>query len=161
MVKLCNTLGIMIDLSHMTEKSFWDVAKLSQRPLVASHSNAHALTPSPRNLTDKQLAAIRDSDGMVGLNFAVGFLRADGGKDENTPLETMLHHLDYLLEKLGIDRVGLGSDFDGATIPNGIKDVTGLPKLVEAMRAHGYDEASLKKICHQNWLRVLSKTWLT
>ncbi|MDQ3442551.1 MAG: membrane dipeptidase, partial [Chloroflexota bacterium] len=82
----CNELGIMIDLSHLNEKGFWDVAKRSTTPLVATHSNAHALCPSTRNLTDKQLDAIADSDGIVGLNFNCAFLRPDGARDSNTPL---------------------------------------------------------------------------
>ncbi len=159
LVRTCNRLGILIDLSHITEQGFWDVEKLSDKPLVATHSNVHALCPCPRNLTDKQLDAIKASDGMVGLNFAVSFLRSDGFNDANTPLETMVRHIDYLVEHLGIDHVGLGSDFDGATVPQDIKDVTGLPKLIEALRTHGYDESALQKITRGNWLRVLHKTW--
>ncbi|MDP9374427.1 MAG: dipeptidase, partial [Chloroflexota bacterium] len=117
LVRACNRLRIVIDLSHLNERGFWDVAALSDAPLVATHSNAHALCPTTRNLTDRQLDAIRDSDGMVGLNFAVGFLREDGHNDADTPLDTLVRHVDYLVERLGIDRVGFGSDFDGATIP--------------------------------------------
>ncbi len=159
LVRACNRLGIMLDLSHLNERGFWDVAALSDAPLVATHSNAHALTPTPRNLTDKQLDAIRDSDGMVGLNFAVGFLREDGKNDADTPIARMVEHLDYLVERLGIDRVGLGSDFDGATVPRAIGDVAGLPKLLAALRERGYDDAALRKLAHENWLRVLRKTW--
>ena len=159
LVRACNRLGILIDLSHITEQGFWDVEKLSDKPLVATHSNVHALCPCPRNLTDKQLDAIQASDGMVGLNFAVSFLRSDGTNDANTPIETMVRHIDYLVEHLGIDHVGLGSDFDGATVPQDIKDVTGLPKLITALSEHGYDLAALQKITHENWIRVLRKTW--
>lgn len=159
LVRACNELGIMLDLSHLNEAGFWDVAKLSTAPLVATHSNAHALTPTPRNLTDKQLDAIKDSDGMVGLNYAVAFLREDGTNNADTPIERMVQHIDYLVGRVGIDRVGLGSDFDGATIPQEIGDVTGLPRLVEALRAADYDEAALRKLTHENWLRVLRKTW--
>jgi membrane dipeptidase len=159
LVRACNRLGIMIDLSHLNEQGFWDVAALSDAPLVATHSNAHALCRSTRNLTDKQLDAIKESDGMVGLNFHVGFLREDGGRDANTPLEVMVRQLDYLVGRLGIDRVGLGSDFDGAKMPQELGDAAGLPKLVAALRAAGYDDAALRKIGHENWLRVLGKTW--
>ena len=155
----CNRLGVMIDLSHLNEKGFWNVAELSNAPLVATHSNAHALSPVPRNLTDGQLSAIRESDGMVGVNFAVSFLRADGARNADTTLETVVRHFDYLIDRLGVDRVGFGSDFDGATIPYGIKDVSGLPNLVAVMRAHGYDDATLRKLGYENWLRVLRKTW--
>lgn len=159
LVRRCNELGILIDLSHITEKGFWDVAAISDKPLVATHSNAHALCPSPRNLTDAQLKAIRDSDGMVGLNFAVSFLRPDGKADPATPLEVMVRHIDYLVDKLGIDKVGLGSDFDGAKIPEAIGDVTGVPRLFEALRQAGYDEAALAQLAHRNWQRVLAATW--
>lgn len=159
LVRACNQKGILIDLSHINEQGFWDVAKLSNAPLVATHSNVHAICPSPRNLTDRQLDAIRDSDGMVGLNFFVGFLREDGRNDANTPLEVMVRHIDYLVERLGIDRVGFGSDFDGAKVAQDIGDATGLPKLVAALRAHGYDEAAMRKLAYENWLRVLRKTW--
>jgi membrane dipeptidase len=159
LVKACNEMGIMIDLSHLNEKGFWDVAKLSNAPLVATHSNVHALCATPRNLTDKQLDAVKESDGIVGLNFACGFLREDGKHLADTPLETMVKHVDYLVERIGIDRVALGSDYDGATVPAVIKDAAGLPKLVDALVAAGYDDESLQKITHQNWLRVLRKTW--
>jgi membrane dipeptidase len=159
LIHACNRLGIMIDLSHINEQGFWDVARLSDAPLVATHSNVHALCRSTRNLTDKQLDAIKESDGMVGLNFAVGFLREDGKNDEDTPLDVMVRHIDYLVERLGIDRVGLGSDFDGATMPRDLGDAAGLPKLVAALRAGGYDDTALRKIAHENWVRVLRKTW--
>jgi len=159
LVRACNRLGIMIDLSHLNEQGFWDVAKLSDAPLVATHSNAHALCASSRNLTDKQLDAIKESDGMVGLNFAVCFLREDGANDADTPIDVMVRQIDYLAERVGIDRVGFGSDFDGAKIPRELGDAAGMPKLIAALRAHGFDDAALRKIAHENWLRVLRKTW--
>jgi membrane dipeptidase len=159
LVRACNRLGIMIDLSHINEQGFWDVAELTDAPLVATHSNAHKLCQTTRNLTDKQLDAIKETDGMVGLNFAVSFLREDGRSDADTPIEVMTQHIDYLVERLGIDRVGFGSDFDGAKISQAIGDVAGLPKLVAALRACGYDDAALRKIAHENWVRVLRKTW--
>lgn len=160
LVKACNQLGILVDLSHLNEKGFWDVTRLSSKPLVASHSNAHALCPITRNLTDRQLDAIRDSDGLVGVNFSVSFLRADAMKEADTPLAEIVRHVDYLVDRLGIDRVGFGSDFDGATIPNSLGDVSGLPKLMKELDAHGYDEESLRKLAHENWLRVLRLSWL-
>ena len=159
LVRRCNRLRIMLDLSHLNERGFWDVAALSDAPLVATHSNAHALSPQTRNLTDKQLAAIRESDGLVGLNFHVGFLRADGASNPETPLAVMADHLAYLLERLGEDRVGLGSDFDGATMPHDLADASRLPNLFAHLRERGYDEPLLRKLGHENWLRVLEKTW--
>ena len=159
LVKACNELGIMLDLSHLNEAGFNDVAKLSDAPLVATHSNAHAITPSTRNLTDRQLAMIKASGGMVGLNFATVFLRPDGRKSPDMTLDVMLRHLDHLITHLGEDQVGLGSDFDGATVPDPIKDVAGLPVLVQAMRNHGYNDALMRKLAHENWFGVLSRTW--
>ncbi len=159
LVERCNELGIMIDLSHITARGFWDVAELSQAPLVATHSNAHAICPSPRNLTDDQLDAIRWSDGMVGLNFAVGFLDPDGGHDTDVGLDVMVRHIDHLVDKVGITRVGLGSDFDGARIPARIGDVAGVQRLLDALADHGYDDDALLKIAYQNWVRVLRHTW--
>ncbi|XWN29353.1 MAG: dipeptidase [Devosia sp.] len=159
LVARCNQLRIMIDLSHLNEAGFWDVAKRSTAPLVATHSNAFTLCNSPRNLTDKQLDAIAESDGMVGLNFAVAFLREDGQMRADTPLDAALTHLDYLIERIGEDRVGFGSDYDGTVVPEAITGSDALPRLADLMRAHGYDDALMDKLCHRNWMRVLRKTW--
>lgn len=159
LVRGCNELGILVDMSHLNEKGFWDVAKISTAPLVATHSNAHALCNSARNLTDKQLDAIAASGGVVGVNFHVGFLREDGANNADTPLAEIVRHVNYMVERMGIDHVALGSDFDGATMPNELGDVTGLPRLMAALRAAGYDDEALRKIAYQNWVRVLEKTW--
>ncbi len=159
LVRRCNELRIMIDLSHISERGFWDVADLSNAPLVATHSNAHALSPSPRNLTDEQLRAVAETEGLVGLNFNVGFLAADGSSDPELPLEVMVRHVDHLVDKLGIDGVALGSDLDGATMPAAIKDVSGLQALLEALASAGYDGEALEKIAYRNWLRVLRLAW--
>lgn len=159
LIKRCNELGIMIDLSHLNAAGFWDVARHSDAPLVATHSNVNAICPHSRNLTDDQLAAIRDSDGMVGLNFAVAFLRDDGRMVPEVPLDQMLRHLDHLITHLGEDRVGMGSDYDGAIVPQEVTTCADLPNLRGAMAAHGYDDALMTKLCHGNWLRVLEKTW--
>ena len=159
LIKACNELKVMIDLSHINAKGFNDVAALSTAPLVATHSNAHAITQSSRNLTDRQLAVIKASNGMVGLNFATSFLRRDGKQSSDMGWEDMLAHLDHLITHLGEDHVGLGSDFDGATIPQGITDVAGLPALHQAMQAHGYNDTLMKKLTHENWLALLDRTW--
>ena len=159
LIRACNDLRIMIDLSHINEAGFNDIAALSDAPLVATHSNAHAITPTTRNLTDRQLAVIKASGGMVGLNFATSFLRRDGKQSADMGWQDVLAHLDHLLAHLGEDHVGMGSDFDGATIPKGISDVTGLPALQLAMIEHGYGEALLRKLCYDNWLAVLERTW--
>jgi membrane dipeptidase len=159
LVRECNHLRIMVDLSHLNERGFWDVSKLSTAPLVATHSNAHVVAASSRNLTNEQLLAIGESRGMVGLNYATGFLRPDGRWDSMTDASIMLKHLDHMLKYAGEDCVGLGSDFDGARIPSFIGGVTGVSHLIEAMQGSGYGVALIEKIAHKNWLRVLGLTW--
>jgi len=159
LVRECNALKIMIDLSHMNERGFDDIARISDAPLVATHSNAHAVTPSARNLTDRQLAVIAERRGMVGLNYATVFLRADGRKSPFAGWDPILRHLDHLIGILGEDHVGLGSDFDGATVPADIGDVTGNPRLLDALRAHGFGNELVEKIAWKNWLAVLERTW--
>ena len=159
LVRACNRLGILVDLSHLNEAGFWDVAGSSSAPLVATHSNAHALCASSRNLTDRQLEAIRVSGGVVGVNFAVSFLREDGSEERDTPVEEIVRHVDYLAERMGIDHVAFGSDFDGAVVPEALDGVAGFPKIVAALRAAGYDDAAVEKVTHANWLRVLDETW--
>jgi membrane dipeptidase len=159
LVRACNRLGIMIDLSHLNEKGFWDVAALSEAPLVATHSNVHALCRSTRNLTDRQLDAIKESGGLVGVNFAVNDLWEDASRDADLPLGILVRHLDYLVERLGLEGVAVGSDLDGTTIPRAIGDASGLPSFFDVLRAHGYDTAALHKIGHENWLRILARTW--
>jgi membrane dipeptidase len=159
LVRQLNRRRVMIDLSHITERGFWDVAAISDAPLVATHSNVHALAPSPRNLTDRQLDAIRDSRGVVGLNFHVGFLREDGRRDPHTPIARMVEHLEYMIERMGIECVALGSDFDGATMPTEIGDAAGLPRLMQALVDRGYTGEDLRKLAHGNWVRVLRETW--
>jgi membrane dipeptidase len=158
-VRACNRLGILIDLSHITEKGFWDVAKTSDQPLIATHSNAHALTPVARNLNDRQMDAIKESGGVAGLNYAVTMLRADGRDDAATPLSDMIRHINYMVERMGVDHVALGSDFDGASIPQGIQDAAGNQNLVAALKTEGYGDEEIKKLCRENWLRVLGKAW--
>ena len=159
LVKRCNQLGILIDLAHITEKGFWDVAKTTDQPLIASHSNAHALTPVARNLTDRQMDAVRESRGLVGLNYAVTMLRPDARDNAATPLSDMIRHIDYMVERMGIDCVALGSDFDGATVPADIHDAAGNQKLVAALRDAGYAPEDIAKLCRENWLRVLGEAW--
>lgn len=159
LVRRCNELGVLVDLSHLNEAGFWDVARLSSAPLVATHSNAHALCPSTRNLTDAQLDAIGSSGGVVGINFAVSFLREDGAHETATPLGEIVRHASYVAERIGVDHVALGSDFDGADVSDELGGVGGLPRLVDALRTGGFDEEAVEKVTHRNWLRILGETW--
>jgi membrane dipeptidase len=159
LVGVCNRLRILIDLSHLNERGFWDVAEISTAPLVATHSNAHALSPHSRNLTDRQLAAIGETGGLVGVNFAASFLRADGRMDKDAPADLIIQHIEHMLEHAGEDNVGFGSDFDGALIPAELGNAAGLQILVQAMRKRGFGTPLIEKLCFRNWLRVLARTW--
>lgn len=159
LVRRCGELGIVVDLSHLNEAGFWDVARVSEVPLVATHCGAHALCPSSRNLTDSQLEAIGVSGGLVGIAFAVPFLRADGSDDADTPIATLVAHIRHVAERIGIDHVALGSDFDGALVPEGIGDVAGLQRVLTALRADGFSESEVVRVAWANWRRVLGASW--
>jgi membrane dipeptidase len=159
LVRACNERRIAIDLSHLNAQGFRDVAHLSDAPLIATHSNAHSVCPHARNLTDSQLAAIRDSGGMIGINFATCFLRPDGQVDTKTGLDVLLRHFDHLIQHVGIECIGFGSDFDGAKIPDMIGDASGLGNLRDALSSRGLSDDVLRKLCHENWINVLERTW--
>ncbi|WP_245807748.1 dipeptidase [Halobacillus massiliensis] len=159
LVKKCNELGIMLDTSHLNEQGFWDVVKYSNAPIVATHSNAHALCPISRNLTDKQLAAVRDTNGLVGVTFSVNMLRKDGKMNHTTTSDEIIAHIRYIADTIGIEHVALGSDFDGTTIPDQMKDVTGVPQVFELLKQEGFSTKELKMIAQDNWIRVLNETW--
>jgi len=159
LVRACNRLGIMIDVSHLNERGFWDIASLSTAPLVATHACAHAVCRATRNLTDRQLDAIRESGGGVGFNFSVCDVRPDAHLDANTPIETVVRHLGYLVDRLGETHVALGSDFDGAVMPRPLRDAGCLPNLIQALRDHGFGEATIAGIAFDNWMRIFRATW--
>jgi membrane dipeptidase len=159
LVRRCAELGILVDVSHLNEAGFWDLARLGLGPIVASHSAAHALCPTSRNLTDAQLDAIGASGGLVGIVFACPFLRTDFADDPDTPLELIAAHARYVADRVGVDHVALGSDFDGATIPAPLGDVGGLPRLLDALAQAGFDSGELSLIAWENWRRVLAAWW--
>jgi membrane dipeptidase len=159
LVRRCAELGVLVDLSHLNEAGFWDVAALELGPLVASHSAAHTLCQASRNLTDAQLDAIGDSGGLVGIVFACAFLRADFADDPDTPLELIVEHARYVAQRLGVEHVALGSDFDGATIPAALGDAAGIPRLLDALAAGGFSAQDLAAIAWGNWRRVLGEWW--
>ena len=159
LIRACNELKIMVDLSHMNEKGFWDIAAISDAPLVASHSNVHTLCTHSRNVTEKQMDAIKETGGLMGINFGVSFLRADGQKITATPLSEMVRHIDYIINRIGVDHVALGSDFDGTTIPDTLASAADLQLLIAELRKAGYDQETIDKIAYKNWIRVLEKTW--
>jgi membrane dipeptidase len=158
LVRRCNELGIVVDLSHMNESGFWDVARVSTAPLVVSHACAHALCESSRNLTDEQIDAVGTTGGLVGVCFAVGFLRPDGHHDADTPLATIVEHVRYVAERAGVEHVALGSDFDGARIPAPLGDAAGLPLLLDALREQ-FSADEVERIAWGNWRRVLGASF--
>jgi membrane dipeptidase len=159
LVRACAELGVLVDLSHLNEAGFWDVARLEPGPLVASHSGAHALCPASRNLTDRQLDAIGASEGLVGIVFATPFLRSDFADDPETPLALIAEHARYVADRIGVAHVGLGSDFDGATIPAELNGVAGLPRILSALQEVGFGNAEITSICWGNWRRALAAWW--
>ncbi|MEO1090297.1 MAG: membrane dipeptidase [Pseudomonadota bacterium] len=159
LVRACEAKRILLDTAHLNEQGFWDLEAATTRPFVASHANANAPVPSARNLTDRQLDCLRERDGLIGLNLSVPDLRPDCQRDPDLGLDQVVRMFDYLIERVGEDRVGLGSDFDGATIPKAIGDVAGVPVLVEALGSRGYDAASIDKLMHGNWLALLERVW--
>jgi membrane dipeptidase len=159
LVRRCAELGVMIDVSHLNEAGFWDVAGLDVGPIVATHSAVHALCATSRNLTDRQLDAVGASGGLVGIVFACRFLRPDFADDPDTPVGLIAEHARYVADRIGVEHVALGSDYDGATIPAALGDVTGTPRLLEALRSAGFGSEELARIAWGNWRRVLGAWW--
>jgi membrane dipeptidase len=159
LVRSCNRLRILVDLSHLNSGGFDDVARISDAPLVASHSGAHAVSPSSRNLTDRQLEQIAESKGLVGLNFATILLRRDGRRTPVMGWSPLLRHLEHLIRKVGEDHVGFGSDMEGAVLPACMGDVTGFGELQQVLSLHGYQSDLIEKLFYRNWHGVLERTW--
>jgi membrane dipeptidase len=159
LVRRCAELGIVVDLSHLNADGFADVARMAVAPLVLSHTACHALCASTRNLTDDQLRDVARSDGLVGIVFCTAFLRADGAAAADTPLATLVAHVRHAAELVGVDRVGLGSDFDGAPMAAELSDVAALPRLLDALRDDGFSADEVTRIAWGNWRRVLAAAW--
>ena len=159
LILACRDKHMLIDVSHMNERAFWDTLEIADQPIVATHSNAHALCAQARNLTDRQLAAIKQNGGMVGVNFDVAFIRADGQRNTQTSLDVIVDHLAYLIDHLGEDHVGFGSDFDGCLLPDELSDISQISKLIERMQQRHFSDALIEKITSKNWFRVLSEIW--
>lgn len=159
LILACRDKHMLIDVSHMNERAFWDTLEIADQPIVATHSNAHALCAQARNLTDRQLAGIKKNGGLVGVNFDVAFIRADGQRNTQTSLDVIVDHLAYLIDHLGEDHVGFGSDFDGCLLPDELSDISQISKLIERMQQRHFSDALIEKITSKNWFRVLGKIW--
>lgn len=145
-------LGMMVDVSHLNDPGFWDVARMAKRPFLATHSDSRAVRDHSRNLTDQQFMAIRDMGGIVGINFCTMFLADVEEGDVRVSPDQLMAHVLHFLDLHGEDTVALGSDFDGTTLPAFMKDATGLGTLRELMLAAGLGEELTDKICFQNAL---------
>jgi membrane dipeptidase len=197
-VRELNRLGMMVDISHVSDKAFFDALETTKAPMIASHSSARAISNSPRNMTDDMLRAMTKNGGVVMINYNAGFLseefraaprskelqaQADAiskkcGKDEACDIkateqmqqnamrsgqlpmvswEKIVEHIDHVVKIAGLDHVGLGSDFDGATMPIGMEDVSKLPKITDALLKKGYSESDIEKILGGNILRVMEQ----
>jgi membrane dipeptidase len=152
-VREMNRLGMLIDVSHLSEAGIRDVLSISEAPVIASHSNCYSICNHPRNLTDEQIVAIARKEGLIGINFYPEFL----GKGEIS-LDTVIEHIEHVTSLVGVDYLGLGSDFDGIDkTPAGLEDVGKLPKLTERLLKRSYKEEDIRKILGKNFLRVLKR----
>ena len=152
-VKHMNKLGMMIDVSHMSEGGFYDVAKYSDKPFVASHSCARALCDNSRNLTDHQLKCIADSGGVVGVNYNSEFLRANS---KYTTIEDIMRHIHYMIFVMGSDSVALGSDFDGIECELETANYSQYGNLIQELEKN-YSTDIVEKICYKNVLRIIKE----
>jgi len=166
-VRELNRLGVMVDISHVADKTFWDALETSKAPLVASHSSMRAISGHARNMTDDMVRALGAKGGVVMINYSVGFLSNERfeAQQRNVPVaelprvswEKIIEHIDHAVKLVGADHVGLGSDFDGTTVPDGMEDVSKLPKITAALLAKGYSEQDVKNILGENILRLLDR----
>lgn len=145
-----NELGMVADVSHLSEGGFWDIVRHSKKPFAASHSNARTLCDHSRNLSDKQLRAIGESGSLVGVNYCADFLREGC---EYSAVSDIVRHLDYMRHRAGIDAVALGSDFDGVSCELELSDCSCLPRLTDALEST-FTDGEIDKICRTNVLRL-------
>jgi membrane dipeptidase len=156
LVEAMNQLGMLVDVSHISERGFYDTLRVSRRPVMASHSCCAALCDHPRNLTDDQIRALAQHGGVLGITFVPGFVDPDWTPavwPERPSLAQLLDHVDHAVEVGGIDHVGIGSDFDGGG--SVLADATEYPRITAGLAERGYSHTALRKILGENHLRVL------
>ena len=149
LVKEMNRLGMLVDVSHVSEAGFWSVLDVSERPIIGSHSNCKAICNHVRNLTDEQIKHIAQNRGSIGVTFVESFIEQD--KSRQT-LDRLIDHIDHIINLVGIDYVGIGSDFDGGG--DLLTDATEYPKITEKLIERGYSDTDIEKILGENHLRV-------
>ena len=148
-----NRCGMMIDLSHAAESTFYDVLELSNVPVVCSHSSCKALCDHPRNLNDRQIKALAAKGGVIQVTMYSGFLRKDG----EATLDDFMQHLEHAISVAGIDHVGIGTDFDGDGTVIGCSSAAQLRNITRELLRRGYSADEIEKIWGGNWLRVIKK----
>ena len=163
-VKRMNELGMIVDVSHLSDGGFWDCIRYSRYPVAASHSNARSLCRHPRNLSDEMLRALGENGGVAGLNFYSEFLQERRGKTDvgRASAEDIANHALWMIKKAGEDAVAMGTDFDGFdpdSLPDGIQGVQDIEKVWEAMRKKGITPRQIDKIAYGNVMRVIQEVW--
>lgn len=158
MVKEMNSLGIIIDVSHLSDKGFYDCLKYSKKPIVASHSNARSICSHVRNLTDEMILRLAKNGGVMGMNFCADFLDDDEQKGRDT-ISCLVRHITYIKELAGIDVLAIGSDFDGIDPNISLHNASLMPKLFEALRANSFTEEEIEKLAYKNFLRVMKSNF--
>ncbi len=154
MVKEMNRMGMIVDISHISACGFWDTLKICQNNIVASHSNSKSVCDVARNLTDKQIEAIAKKNGVIGINFCPYFLN----KSDEADIKDIIKHINYIKRLVGIDYIGIGSDFDGIKkTPVDLNDITELKNLKQQLKKNGFSEQEIDKIMYKNWLRVFKE----
>lgn len=157
-----NRLGMLVDVSHISDETFWDVLECSSKPVVATHSCCRSLCGHPRNMTDDMIKALAAKGGVIQINFYPVFLQEDYELDSPSSVlpsfTRIVDHIDHVVELVGIDHVGIGSDFDGIEVaPDGLEDISKMPVLFEELRRRGYSESDLTKLASGNFFNVLSR----
>lgn len=150
-VKEMERLGMIIDVSHLSDAGFYDVLKYTKAPFVASHSNARSVCPHARNMSDDMIKQLAQRGGVMGINYAADFLEKEA---QMSRVEAMVKHIKYIRDIAGIDCIGLGSDFDGIPQNLELKDCSYLPVLEKALYEHGFSKEEVEKIFYKNVLRV-------
>jgi membrane dipeptidase len=191
-IRELNRLGMMVDVSHVSDKTFWDALAESKAPLIASHSSTRAISGHPRNMTDEMIKALAAKGGVIQINYLDQYLDNDlfeymkqaepklrelalkypgpanaqkrlqelvpeFGPAPRVSWEKIIDHIDHAVKVAGVDHVGLGSDFDGGSLPEGMRETTELPKITEALVRRGYSDSDIKKILGLNTLRLLDE----
>lgn len=152
-IKEMNRLGMIVDVSHMNEETFWDVIEVAEAPVMASHSNVWGLYNHSRNLKDEQIIALAKTGGIVQQNFYAGYLGPVGDRD----LKKLVDHIEYVIDLVGIDHVGLGSDFDGGGMPVDLPNASFYYRITEELIERGYKKSDIEKILGKNTLRVMKE----